>query len=245
MAIFKTLKWLALLILICCGSVALAKASATPASDALDILQRAQTAYASGRFREALNQYELAAARGDATAMFQLGVMHERGEGVPANIAAAAIWYRRSAESGSVSAMKRLANMYLDGQGVEKDFSAAAKLYQRAGSAGDANSLFLLGQLYWKGEYAERQPELAMKTFEQCAKLAHANCMNALGIGYRLGDGVEKNDALAYAYFKLAMEFGDRVAGDNLAQLSSRLVASDRALGEELASKIRKAIRRP
>ncbi len=135
--------------------------------------------------------------------------------------------------------------MYLDGHGVAKDFQAAANLYQRAGASGDANSLFLLGQLYWKGDYAERQPALAMKTFEQCARAAHANCMNALGIGYRLGDGVEKSNALAYAYFKLAVEFGDRVAADNLLQLSSRLSASDRALGEELTSSTRKLIRRP
>lgn len=243
MAILEMFKWIAVLLIFGWGSAA--TAGATPPSGAQELVERAQATHASGRFHEALKQYKLAAERGEVTAMFQLGAMHERGEGVPANFATAAGWYQRSADGGSVSAMKRLANMYLDGQGVAKDFKAAAKLYQRAGAFGDANSLFLLGQLYWKGEYAERQPDLAMKTFEQCARVAHASCMNALGIGYRLGDGVEKNDALAYAYFKLAVEFGDRMAADNLQQLSSRLSANDRAFGEELTNSTRKLIRRP
>lgn len=66
-------------------------------------------AYQRGRHELALRQFNDAAARGDARAMRSLGLMHERGDGVPRDIEAAASWYRKAIAQGAESAQFNLA----------------------------------------------------------------------------------------------------------------------------------------
>ena len=63
-------------------------------------LRSAVTAYTEGDYETAMRQFSALADGGDAKAQFALGLMHENGEGVEADAAAAAGWYRRSAEQG-------------------------------------------------------------------------------------------------------------------------------------------------
>jgi TPR repeat protein len=67
---------------------------------------RAQRLYA-----QALPLFERYAASGSATAMFVLGVMHERGQGTAANAALARQWYEKALARGygpAAQALKRL-----------------------------------------------------------------------------------------------------------------------------------------
>ena len=48
--------------------------------------------------------------KGFGPAMFDLGVMIEKGEGVPKNLTEAMTWYRRAADKKEPRAIKRLAN---------------------------------------------------------------------------------------------------------------------------------------
>lgn len=66
-------------------------------------------AYQHGRHDMALKEFSDAAARGDARAQRSLGLMHERGEGVSRDPAAAADWYRKAIAQGLVSAQYNLA----------------------------------------------------------------------------------------------------------------------------------------
>jgi TPR repeat protein len=55
--------------------------------------------------------WEVAAARGEVTAMFNLGAMYEHGIGVGADIDMAKAWYQRAAakgDPGARAALKRL-----------------------------------------------------------------------------------------------------------------------------------------
>jgi len=76
--------------------------------------------------------YEKAAEKGNAEAMFNLGVMYEHGEGVPQNYAKAAEWYEKWAEKGDAKAMFRLGWMYANGKGVRQDWSKAWEWYKKA-----------------------------------------------------------------------------------------------------------------
>ncbi|MEY4908882.1 MAG: hypothetical protein RL260_2600 [Pseudomonadota bacterium] len=67
------------------------------------------SAYQRGRHDVALKEFGDAAARGDARAQRSLGLMHERGEGVPRDPAAAAEWYRKAVAQGLASAQYNLA----------------------------------------------------------------------------------------------------------------------------------------
>ena len=53
--------------------------------------------------------YRLAAERGLAIAQVNIGEMHERGEGVARDRAAAYVWYRRAAAGGNAWAVDRAA----------------------------------------------------------------------------------------------------------------------------------------
>lgn len=66
-------------------------------------------AYRAGRYDIALKEFSQAANRGDARAQRSLGLMHERGDGVPADARIAAQWYGRAVEQGLDAAQFNLA----------------------------------------------------------------------------------------------------------------------------------------
>jgi len=66
-------------------------------------------AYQRGRHAVALQEFSDAAARGDARAQRSLGLMHERGDGVPRNLEMAAEWYRKAIAQGLDGAQYNLA----------------------------------------------------------------------------------------------------------------------------------------
>ncbi|HET6520999.1 MAG TPA: hypothetical protein VFG47_14435, partial [Geminicoccaceae bacterium] len=77
-----------------------------------------QGAAAAGADPEALRR---AAAEGDAGALFQLADMHERGEAVGHDLAAAAALLRLAAERGHAEAQYRLGLLYAGGLGLPED----------------------------------------------------------------------------------------------------------------------------
>ena len=58
-------------------------------------------AYDRGDYDTAMQFMKKAADQGDGDAALSMGVMYERGEGVPSDHAQAAVWYRKGAELGS------------------------------------------------------------------------------------------------------------------------------------------------
>ena len=75
-------------------------------------------AYKRGDFATALRELSPLANLGYAGAQYRLGVMYERGRGVPQDYKTAAKWYRRAAEQGDALAQQSLGVMYGQGQGV-------------------------------------------------------------------------------------------------------------------------------
>jgi len=76
------------------------------------------------------------AAQGNATAQFNLGVMHDVGRGVMQDYAQAAKWYRLAATQGHAAAQFNLGGMYFDGQGVTQNFVRAYMWFALAAGAG-------------------------------------------------------------------------------------------------------------
>jgi len=72
-----------------------------------------------------VNRLRPLADAGDGDAQFQLGLAFERGQGVPQDFAAAAVWYRKAAEQGSVGAVNNLGVLYIKGLGVKPDYVEA------------------------------------------------------------------------------------------------------------------------
>ena len=78
-------------------------------------------AYKRGDYETALRELRPLANQGNAEAQFNLGVMYDKGEGVPQDDTEAVKWYRKAAEQGYAEAQYSLGLMYVKGWGVPQD----------------------------------------------------------------------------------------------------------------------------
>ncbi len=120
-------------------------ATAGPFEDGLAAAQR-------GDFAMALKLWRPLAAKGDANAQFNLGVMYDHGHGVPQDYVEADNWYRLAAEQGNADAQTNLGSYFrLGGHGVPQDYKEAVRWYRLAAEQGDAGAQNNLGLMYESG----------------------------------------------------------------------------------------------
>ena len=81
--------------------------------------------------------FHRAAERGHPGAQYYLGMIYERGAGVPKDVAGALNWYRQAATNGYVEACVTLGNFYSDGLEVKQDFAEAFVWYGVAAAQGN------------------------------------------------------------------------------------------------------------
>ena len=72
-------------------------------------------AYWRGDYATALQEFKPLAEHGLAGAQYNLGVMYDKGKGVPQDDAEAVKWYRKAAEQGVAEAQYNLGFMYRNG----------------------------------------------------------------------------------------------------------------------------------
>ena len=87
-------------------------------------------------YDKALKKLMPLALQGHPAAQYNLGVMHEWGNGVPQNNVKALKWYRLSAEQSHKDAQNNLGAMYSKGEGVEQNFIKALKWFVISGENG-------------------------------------------------------------------------------------------------------------
>jgi len=109
------------------------------------------TAAQNGDFATALKEWEPLAEQGLAKAQFNLGVMHEYGDGVPQDYKEAVRLYRLAADQGFAKAQFNLGVMYEYGHGVPQDYKEAVRLYRLAAEQGFADAQYNLGTYYANG----------------------------------------------------------------------------------------------
>ena len=98
--------------------------------------------------------------QGIAEAQYNLGIMHDLGQGIPHDYAEAVKWLQLAAEQGSANAQNYLGAMYDEGKGVSQNYAEAVKWYRLAAEQGVADAQFNLGRVYADGlgvlqDYAE------------------------------------------------------------------------------------------
>jgi TPR repeat protein len=96
------------------------------------------------------------AEQGNAEAQFNLGLLYDRGRGLPKDKQEAVRWYRRSAMQGDPFAQNALGDNYWEGTGVPKDDSEAIWWWQLAADKGFAPAQHNLGKILAGG--AQRVP---------------------------------------------------------------------------------------
>ena len=90
---------------------------------------------------EAVKWWKLAAAQGDASAQYNLGVRYDDGRGVVQDYAEAVKWYRLAAAQGYALAQYNLGLMYGTGRGVPMDYVRAHMWFNLAAVKGDADAV--------------------------------------------------------------------------------------------------------
>lgn len=80
-------------------------------------------------YERALEKLMPLAEHGHPAAQYNIGVMHEWGNGVPKNNTEALKWYKHSAELSHKDAQNNLGAMYSKGEGTEQDFVEALKWF--------------------------------------------------------------------------------------------------------------------
>lgn len=91
-------------------------------------------AYRQNDYQTALREFK--SMDEDAKALYMIGVMYEKGEGVKLDYAEAVQWYRKAADKEYSPAQYRLGRLYERGLGVEQNREEAIKLYKKSAKQG-------------------------------------------------------------------------------------------------------------
>jgi TPR repeat protein len=113
-------------------------------------------------YQQLMVKYRKAAEAGDATAMNNIGLLYENGQGVPQDYRQAMVWYRKAADGGNSSAALQLGFFYGTGRGVPQDYQQAMAWYRKAGDAGNVVAMRNIGILYWDGSGVPMDHNLAV-----------------------------------------------------------------------------------
>jgi TPR repeat protein len=98
-------------------------------------------AYARGNYATALRVWQPLAEQGDATAQYNLGVLYDKGRGVPQDYAQARQWWEKAAIQGDANAQLYLGTLYAFGRGGPQDHAAARQWFEKSAVQGHANAL--------------------------------------------------------------------------------------------------------
>ena len=115
------------------------------------------SAWQAGDYREAVREFEAAAASGDSHALFNLGQAYRLGLGVQQDLVRAESYYAQAAEAGNEQAAD-IYGVLLFQRGAEAD---ALPFLRAAARRGDAASRYFLSIAHFNGDVAERDWPLA------------------------------------------------------------------------------------
>jgi TPR repeat protein len=159
------------------GSVA-----AGPHEDAVAVVaayEDALAAYNKGDYAPMLRLMRPLAEQGVALGQYSLGVMYEKGQGVPQDYATAVSWYRKAAEQGLANAQYNIGTIYLNGQGVPQDYETAATWLRKAAVQGLADAQGKLGAIYGVGQGVPQDYVIAHMWFNLAAASGNKNAAEA------------------------------------------------------------------
>jgi TPR repeat protein len=171
---------------------------------------------AEGGSEEAAKWFQQAADQGLADGQYNLGVMYEKGRGVPLDIARAAELYEAAAEQGHDRAQSNLGMLYSTGKGVPLDYMKAAELYRQSIANGNLIALCNLGVLYHRGQGVPQDDIEAVQLYRKAAEAGVALGQFNLGTMYERGLGVKQDYMEASRLYLEAANQNHALAQNNI-----------------------------
>lgn len=172
-------------------------------------------------YSEAVYWHRKAADKGNAKAMFKLGLAYGYGYGVPENDSEAVYWYRKAADKGNVKAMSKLGFTYYYAIGVPKSYSDSVYWFRKAADKGDGVAMYFVGLAYLSGEGVPKSYSNAMGWWRKAANKDNTDAMHSLGWVYETGIGVPENKSEALNWYKKAKQAGAKSADAAIQRLQN------------------------
>lgn len=132
--------------------------------------------------------YRFLAAKGDAWAMYNLGSIYAKGNGVPLDDAEALAWYQKAAEKEYTAAYLALGLMYSDGVAFLPDFVTAFEWYMKAAAQGDATAQYTVAGMYRKGTGTKQDSKKAAEWYKKATDQKHEGAKAKLEEMYKTGE---------------------------------------------------------
>jgi TPR repeat protein len=163
-----------------------------------------------------LKDYKLSSNKGNSDALFNIGLIYKKGQGVKQNFLFAIKYFLLAAEKGHSDAENNIGMCYYYGQGVNQDYTMAVKYYQLSADKDNKEAQYNLGNCYDKGQGVNKDYIMAAKYYYLAAKQGQLEAQYKLGIYYEMGKGIKKNIIKSENYLKIAAIKGNRQAQINL-----------------------------
>lgn len=168
------------------------------------------------------NSLRIAAAKGDASAEFEVAARFAEGKGVQQDFKQAIHWYNRAAARGFAIAQYRLGTLYERGLGTKADPARAKSWYQRAAEQGNVKAMHNLAVIA-AGQSQGADYATAVRWFQEAAERGLADSQYNLAVLIESGLGVPRDTKQAYVWLALAAASGDKEAARRREQVRSTL----------------------
>ncbi|XP_073295580.1 ERAD-associated E3 ubiquitin-protein ligase component HRD3A-like [Primulina huaijiensis] len=176
---------------------------------------------ARGEDDEDFQILEYQAQKGNAAAMYRIGIFYYFGlRGIRRDHSKALWWFSKAVDRGEPRSMELLGEIYARGAGVERNYTKALEWLTLASRQQLYSAYNGMGYLYVNGYGVEkRNYTKAKEYFEKAADNEEAGGFYNLGVMYLKGLGVKRDLKLATKYFALAANAGQPKAFYHLAKM--------------------------
>lgn len=148
----------------------------------------------------ALENYKIAAAFGDETAMNQIGFIFMGYNGAEENPEQAFYWFNEASKKNSAVGMFNLGCCYKNGYGIEADVELAAEWLKKAAELGYVDAMCDLGEYYQEVLVDFNKAKM---WYLKAAELGNSEAQNKLAVLYA---DIENDYKEAVKWYKKAME---------------------------------------
>ncbi len=153
-----------------------------------------------------------AAAQGDPTAEFNVGLDYARGLGTKEDSAKSIYWYRKAAAQGYLYAGYEIGLDYQYGRGVTRNFVQAIQWFRKAAVGGLADAQYALGYDIGLGLGVAQNYAIANYWFRKAARQGLGIAEAALATDYFTGKGCRKNPIAGTLWLRKAAAQGVVIA---------------------------------
>jgi len=171
----------------------------------------------------ALSRMTALADAGDADAQARLALIYLKGEGAPADPAAALRWARAAADAGQPVAEYLMGVFYSEGKVVKADDEVAFNWFSTSATKGNLRAMHSLAIAYAQGQGTAKDEKQAGEWFKRAAERGYVDSAFDLALLYERGLGVPQDIKQALTWYGIAAQMGDVPAAEKVVALQNQI----------------------